>query len=111
MDQEKIPRQPHVGDMVIFTDAVGDDRNALVTAVFGEASICESEHYPAGKMLLMPCLNAVWVSKNEGKQDPYGRQIERDQTSIVHASSQSAYGNYWRWPEEEKLPFQSPTER
>lgn len=102
-------KQPHVGDVVIFTDSVGVDRNALVTAVFGEAthnpSRDDPEHWD------MPCINAVWVSKDESKQDPYGRQIERDQTSIVHATWQPAYGNYWRWPGEEKTPIQEPTER
>jgi hypothetical protein len=93
-------KQPHVGSVVIFTDAVGEDRNALVTAVFGE--VTETS---------MPCLNAVWVSKDEAKQDPYGRQIERDQTSIVHASWQPAHGNYWRWPGEEKNPIQEATEK
>jgi hypothetical protein len=101
--------QPHVGSVVIFTDAHGVDHNALVTAVFGEVS-----HNPGDdddSALYMPCLNAVWVSSDESKQDPYGRQIERDHTSIVHASSQPAHGVYWRWPGDPKNPIQAPTER
>jgi len=104
-------KQPHVGDAIVFTDAVGVDHNALVVAVFGEATVAESEHYPTGKALIMPCLNAVWVSSDESKQDPYGRQIERDHTSIVHGSDQRAYGIYWRWPGDPKNPIQEATER
>ena len=104
-------RQPHVGDTIIFTDAHGVDRNALVLAVFGEASIAESKHYPEGKRLIMPCLNAVWVSGDESKQDPYGRQIERDHTSIVHACDQRAHGIYWRWAGDPKNEFIEPTEK
>jgi len=73
--------------------------------------VCESEHYPTGKMLLMPCLNAVWVSGDERKQDPYGRQIERDHTSIVHAYGQPAGGVYWRWADDPKNEIVAPTER
>lgn len=104
-------RQPHVGDTVIFTDEYGRDLNALVVAVFGEAEVCESPHYPTGRQLFMPCINAVWVSLDENKHDPYGRQIERDHTSIIHASSQPAGGIYWRWPEDPKNPIVEPTER
>lgn len=107
-------KQPHVEDVVIFTDAKGVDHNALVTAVFGEVT-----HDPTPEQFkdnvarppLMPCLNAVWVSSDEKKQDPYGRQIERDHSSIVHATSQPAHGVYWRWPGEPKNPIQEPTER
>jgi hypothetical protein len=104
--------QPHVGDVVIFTDEHGIDHNALVTAVFGEVT-----HFPADgedvgvRPGSMPCLNAVWVSGNEEKQDPYGRQIERDHTSIVHATYQPAHGVYWRWPGEPKNPIVEPTEK
>jgi len=104
-------KQPHVGDVVIFADEYGRDHNALVVAVFGDAQVAESEHYPTGKRLCMPCLNAVWVSGDEAKQDPYGRQNERDHTSIVHASDQQAHGIYWRWPGDPKNPIVEPTER
>jgi hypothetical protein len=104
-------KQPQVGDMVIFADEYGRDHNALVTAVFGEGGVLESSYYKDGKKLSMPCLNAVWVSGDESKQDPYGRQIERDHTSIVHASDQPAHGINWRWPGDPKNPVVEPTER
>lgn len=96
-------KQPHIGDVIIFTDAEGDDSNALVTAVFGDVE--NGSAYGD-----MPCLNMVTVSKDESKRDRKGRQTEREPTSIVHASNQSAHGNYWRWPGEEKIPYQEPTE-
>lgn len=108
-------KQPHVGDVVIFTDAHGVDHNALVTAVFGEVTHFpkegESVEVSAREGYRYCCLNAVWVSGNEEKQDPYGRQIERDHTSIVHATYQPAHGIYWRWPGEPKNPIVEPTEK
>lgn len=104
--------QPHVGDVVIFTDAHGADHNALVTAVFGE--VTHNPREGEDNVVLpgtMPCLNAVWVSGDKAKQDPYGRQIERDHTSIVHATYQPAHGVYWRWPGEPKNPIVEPTEK
>lgn len=109
---EWILKQPHVGDVVIFTDGQGVDHNALVVAVFGEVT-----HFPQDsedatcRPGSMPCLNAVWVSSNEDMQDPYGRQICRDHTSIVHATYQPAHGIYWRWPGEPKNPIVEPTEK
>lgn len=102
--------QPHVGDVVIFTDPRGVDHNALVTAVWGEVTHFPQEGEDVYDPGTMPCLNAVWVDGDEAKQDPYGRQIDRE-TSIVHVSWQPAYGNYWRWPGEPKNPIVEPTER
>jgi hypothetical protein len=86
-------KQAHVGDVVIFVDAVGRDQNALVTAAWGS-----------------DCLNLVMVSLDEKALDNYGRQTERS-TSVLHVSIQPAHGMYWRWPGEEKNPIQEPTER
>jgi hypothetical protein len=102
--------QPHVGEVVIFTDEHGNDYNALVNAVFGEASHNPGEDGEDGTVF-MPCLNAVWISADESKQDMHGRQIERDHSSIVHATSQPAHGVYWRWPGDPKNPIMEPTER
>jgi hypothetical protein len=41
-----------------------------------------------------PSINLVYVTGDEAKTDPYGRQIERA-TSVVHKSGQSAHGRYW----------------
>lgn len=85
--------KPHVGDPVIFTDARGVDHNALVTAVYSDV-----------------CVNAVYVSGNETETDPYGRQTKRT-ASAMHASLQSAHGQYWRFNREEKKPVKAPIEQ
>jgi hypothetical protein len=70
-----------VGDLVIYHDTKGQPHNALVTAVHG-----------AGPN---PCINLAYVSGDESRTDNWGRQIER-QGSVVHKSSQTAHGQYWR---------------
>jgi len=58
-----------IGDHVLYVDALSRPRQA-------------------------PGLNLVLVSNDEAKDDPYGRQIERE-TSVVHVSNQPAPGAYW----------------
>jgi len=69
-----------IGDAVTYVDPVGRSRPALLTAVHGADET--------------PSVNLVFVSDDETKGDPYGRQIERE-TSVVHQSHQGAHGNYW----------------
>jgi hypothetical protein len=86
-------RTPHVGDFVIWHDAVGTPHNAVVTAVWGPK-----------------CVNVVFVSKDESRTDNYGRQIERA-TSCVHKSMMALHGFYWRFTDEEPNPYVPPIER
>ena len=72
-----------IGDAVTYVDPVANERPAVLTAVWGEA-------YESA-----PSVNLVFVSDDESKHDPYGRQIERA-TSVVHRSHQAAHGNYWK---------------
>lgn len=74
-----------IGDVVVLVDEHGEEHNALVTTTWGTAG----QEYPG--------VNCVFVTKDEGKTDPYGRQIDR-KTSVVHQSNQSAPGMYWREP-------------
>jgi len=78
-----------VGAHVIFVDSRGLEHNALVTEWHGTSS-----------ELNEPAINLVFVSGDVRRVDTYGRQIERDPTSVVHKSHQSAPGNFWRWPDE-----------
>ena len=71
----------HVGEPVIFTDPVGKKHYALVTAVWGNFG----EH----------SVNLLYVEEDPAKHDQYGRQINRQYTSVVHRSSQSAHGMYY----------------
>lgn len=90
-----------VGDQIVYVDKTGAPRPALVTAVWGK----ETYPYEDGTG---PTINLVYVSEDATRQDPYGRQIERE-TSIVHASRQSAPGNYWRgWDELYERPHAAP---
>ena len=103
-----------IGDAVEFVDQSGQRRPALVTAVWrrqkanpevfqdgqwDDAKAKEAE--AAGKPVsvidqsFMPGVNVVLVSQDPKKDDPYGRQIERE-TSIPHQMNQVAHGFYWR---------------
>lgn len=90
-------REFHVGDRVIFTDSHCEDHNALVTVVWSPVQD-------------NGCCNLVYVSGDESKTDPYGRQIERV-TSIVHKDHNGAPGNCWRFSDEEKPVYHEPAER
>lgn len=57
---ELMKNAPKVGDPVVVTDEYGKTHNGLVTAVHGPQ-----------------CINAVYLSDDEAKRDPYGRQVER----------------------------------
>ncbi len=87
-------KKPEVGDPVVYHSPSGVPRNALVTAVFQRA-----EHDWL--------VNVVFVSGDPERQDSYGRQIERN-TSTMHAAAAKVHGNYWRWPNEEPNPYQAP---
>jgi hypothetical protein len=66
---------PQLGHAVIYHDPVGTPHDALVTAVWSPTYI-----------------NVVFVSGDDTKQDPYGRQIERStSTRLV----KSAYRRLW----------------
>jgi hypothetical protein len=75
-------RERKVGTHVIFVDSRGNPLDALVTAWHSET-----------------CINVVFVSSDELRRDNYGRQIEREPTSVCHVS-QNPHGNYWKWPDE-----------
>lgn len=85
-------RIPVVGEHVIYTNPVGIDHDALVTAVWGPV-----------------CINLVFVSSDKERGDSYGRQIER-QTSMTYVSQNKVHGFYWRFPGDEKNPYVPPLE-
>ena len=87
MAEDKLAK---VGEYVIYTDEVGQDHDALVTAVHGPF-----------------CINCLYVSDSEDKRDQYGRQIERP-SSVQKASDNTAHGRVFRFPYEEKKPYKAP---
>lgn len=74
--------KPQVGDVVIYTDEVGVEHNALVTIYFGGER-------PDG------ALNCTFLSSDAAKSDPYGRQIERA-SSVSRQSEHTAHGRHWK---------------
>lgn len=107
-------RTLEVGDAVVFVDENGRHHNALVTAVHGEIARTQiredgTRHWDivdgAGPVqLCVPCVNLVFTTADESKQDPYGRQIERE-SSVVYRTESSAHGNYFMWPGEAPNPI------
>lgn len=83
-------RIPQIGQHVIFCDSKSVDHDALVTCVH-----------------TAECVNLLIVSGDAEKKDNYGRQIERP-TSIRRMDSMMAHGFYFRFPDEEKKPYNPP---
>jgi hypothetical protein len=78
------------GDRIVYVDEVGEPHNAIVTCWWKDV-----DHYRGGGKDGEPGCNLVFVSDDDSKRDPYGRQIER-RTSVVHREFQPAPGNYWQ---------------
>lgn len=76
------PNTPQVGEVIVYTDEVSVEHDALVTAYWG------------GDQPNM-ALNCVYVSGDSGKSDPYGRQLERA-SSVSRQSEHTAHGRYWK---------------
>lgn len=87
---------PLVEDSIVFHDPNGKPHNAIATAIHGDKESFE-------KHGSVPCINLVFASGDQNKQDQYGRQLERE-SSVVHKSSHNAHGNYWRWASEKPNP-------
>jgi len=83
-------QKANVGDVVIWCDPSGRDHNALVQCVWSET-----------------CINVLFISPDENRQDSYGRQIEHA-TSCQHVSLVKVHGCYWRWPSDEKRSYVPP---
>lgn len=80
-------REPKVGEHVIHIDPVGVEHDALVTNVFSKQ-----------------CINLVFVSGDNARQDGYGRQVERCSSHQRLTSDRGARGNSWRFPGEDTPP-------
>lgn len=75
-----------VGKVVDFYDPCGKRHDALITAVWSSDAPFQ---YPNCSV------NLVYVSANENEEDTYGRQIDREGTSVPNVAQQSAHGYYW----------------
>jgi hypothetical protein len=92
------PREPKVGDHVIYFDTLRRELNGILTAVHGEVSSSQVSMEDATQQWNTPCVNLIFVTPEEAKTDSWGRQTDHA-SSCVHASSQRV-GYYWCWPEE-----------
>ena len=93
------PKEPEVGDAVIFFDDYRRQVNAILTAIHGEVSGGPVEGHPDQKWYI-PCVNLVYVVPDKDKQDMWGRQKDHA-SSCEHASQQyQRVGMYWCFPEE-----------
>jgi hypothetical protein len=90
-------RTLEIGDHVVHIDSRRRKFNALITAVHGEITEYEKD---GKKALQIPCVNLTYVSGDPRKVDENGRQLERDATSNVHRSDNSADANCWIFPDE-----------
>lgn len=88
-------RQYKPGQIVLFTDENGKTHNAIVTCFHYGYNSVEEHKSRHGE----PCINLVYTSSDERKEDCYGRQLERN-TSVVHKSHQWANGMFYRFPDE-----------
>lgn len=91
------PREPRVGDAIVYFDSLRRELSAIITAVHGEVSGGPTEGHPK-QGWNTPCINLVFVTPEESKTDSWGRQTDHA-SSCVHASDQRV-GYYWCWPEE-----------
>ena len=93
---------PRVGDTVIYHDEHGKPHNALLTCVHG----WETEGIPVIDQ--MPCVNLLYVSSDEKRQDDYGRQVERDSSCVHKTMNGGVHGGYWRNAHEEPNTYTVP---
>lgn len=79
----KPKKSPGIGDSVFYTDEVGVEHTAIVTANWGGIDNPDAS------------INVVYVSDDESQRDQYGRQIVR-QTSVVPKHNQPAHGRFYK---------------
>ncbi len=91
-------RTLEVGDTCKFHDTRSCSLNALVTCVHGD---WDSDY--------VPCINVTFVSPDKNRQDSNGRQTEHA-SSVPHKSSAGASGYYWRFEDEEPIPYKTPAQ-
>ena len=90
-------KSPCIGDAVIYHDKYGVAHNALVKISWDQGGLVKD-----------PCINLVYVSNDEKREDGAGRQTIVE-TSVVHGSNQTAHGFYWRRADEEPNPYVKPS--
>ena len=110
------------GTIVVYVDSLRRRHNALVTAAHGdpEGRVTKYKHDDKGDVVWgddgqlviestgevgerWPCINLTYVSDDPRKEDSYGRQIERDSTSVPYLEDSTAAGFCFYFPGEEEM--------
>jgi hypothetical protein len=94
------PREPRVGDAVIFFDSLRNELSAILTAVHGEVSSSQVSYGDPTQKWNTPCVNLVYVTPDEGKTDSWGRQTDHASSCTYVEHQYPKVGMYWCWPEE-----------
>lgn len=97
----------------MYVDEYSRQHNALITAIHGEVQQLQRRadgflHHDivegGGPMEpYIPCVNLLFTSSDEDKQDQYGRQIERE-SSVTYKEDSSAHGRYFMFVGDEPNP-------
>lgn len=100
------------GSVVVFIDSERRRHNALVTEAHGDelGRVARYRQTEDGKIVYdekglypeiesygpegenWPCINLTYVSDDPKKHDSYGRQLERDSTSVPYLDDSTAAG-------------------
>lgn len=86
-----------IADVVRVVDEDYQEHVGLVTAVHGVFRDDATTEDGAAAAPYVPCINVVYVSGDDAKHDPYGRQVER-LSSLMHYQSVQAMprpGRFW----------------
>lgn len=99
---EAVLKKLEVGQFVRYCSEDRQWYDALITCIHGEPH--KAPHWETGEEILSyPCVNLSFVSADENAQDQYGRQMERDKTSISHYGQYVASGFFWCHAEDEEI--------
>lgn len=88
-------QKPELGKSVVYHDSKGRPHDALITCV----------HQGTTSQLV----NLVYVSDDVDRKDSYGRQMERA-TSVAYVADWTVHGNYYRFPEDNPIPYREPAQ-
>lgn len=83
-----------MGSVVVFVDEDRVEHDALVTCLHHSTGVWDDEK-PHAEGNYRPCINLVYVLKDEKRRDQYGQQL-RHASSVVHASLNTAGGYMWK---------------
>lgn len=87
-------RRIEVGSAVVFVDEDRVEHDALVTCMHGSTGVWDDEK-PHIEGNYFPCINLVYVLKDEKYKDQYGQQLRRP-SSVVHKAVNQAGGYMWK---------------